>query len=44
MDTNEDAADVTAVFQDIGDLEKDFANVELDARMLCGPIPLQPEH
>ena len=35
MDTNgtaESAEDVSALFQQIGDLEKSFADVELDAR------------
>lgn len=33
MGSNGDSVDVAAVFQDIGDLEKEFADVELDACM-----------
>ena len=33
MATDGDSAEVTAVFEKIGDLEKEFASVELDARM-----------
>jgi hypothetical protein len=28
--------EIAEVFANLGDLEKDFAEVELEARMLCG--------